>query len=372
MISLDPLEVTARVVPSLYRLRYETWNYGDSVAFEAMLAAGDLLDDERLPAFAYGWMRAWATRARPYVRLDSTAPGLVITQLARRHDDALLLQAAYDLAGYLMSRPRLSGIYEAWTAAPLQHPYGPGTLDARGTLLVSNPPPGVFVDNMHFEPPFFAALAAVSGDQGHLAAALDQARGYIALLQPTGGTFSHFALRNVPGTFGHGWGRGQGWALLGLLDVLDELRPLQSSLDDAQTQTVGEIAASAAGLVDAQVGWQRDDGHWYAVVDDPRSGDEHSTAAFMSAGFYRALEAGVVSGPVVEAAADAAYAATCAAIDADGTLTQVSAAVMACTEQSHYAHVPRGYLVPWGQGPIVLAAAARAVWRKSGSTQPRV
>jgi unsaturated rhamnogalacturonyl hydrolase len=36
----------------------------------------------------------------------------------------------------------------------------------------------------------------------------------------------------------------------------------------------------------------------------------------------------------------------------------VSANVFACTVASHYHHVPRGAVVPWGQGPLLLAAAA--------------
>jgi unsaturated rhamnogalacturonyl hydrolase len=50
-----------------------------------------------------------------------------------------------------------------------------------------------------------------------------------------------------------------------------------------------------------------------------------------------------------------ALRATLACMTAEATLAGVSAAVMACTEPTHYAHVPRGFDVPWGQGPLVLA-----------------
>ncbi len=33
----------------------------------------------------------------------------------------------------------------------------------------------------------------------------------------------------------------------------------------------------------------------------------------------------------------------------------LTAAVRACTQRSHYAFVPRGFFVPWGQGPAVPA-----------------
>jgi len=33
----------------------------------------------------------------------------------------------------------------------------------------------------------------------------------------------------------------------------------------------------------------------------------------------------------------------------------VTAAVMASTRKSHYEFTPRGFSVPWGQGPLALA-----------------
>jgi len=33
----------------------------------------------------------------------------------------------------------------------------------------------------------------------------------------------------------------------------------------------------------------------------------------------------------------------------------VTAAVMASTRKSHYEFTPRGFSVPWGQGPVALA-----------------
>ena len=43
-----------------------------------------------------------------------------------------------------------------------------------------------------------------------------------------------------------------------------------------------------------------------------------------------------------------------------GTLSGVSAAVWAATVISHYGSVPTGFQVPWGQGPLLLAAREQA------------
>jgi unsaturated rhamnogalacturonyl hydrolase len=358
----EPADVARLVAPTLTGLRYDTWNFGDSVGFEAMLAAADLLDEQRWSYFGWGWARAWASRSTPFVRQDCTAPGLAITALAQRFGDGVLLDAAVALARFLMSRPVLRGVYQTSVQAPLQQPCGPAQLDPAGAAMLADPPAGVFVDCLHFDPPFFAALAAATGDLAFADAALTQACGYLTALGRPDGLFDHFLLQGIDGRFGRGWGRGQGWAMLGLLDVVEQLAPLVGLLSDDQNAALTRIGAAAAALVTAMVRLQRPDGHWPIVITDPTSGDESSTAAFMAAGFHRALQLRIVTGPGVERAATAAYAAMWSAVDDTGTLTGVSAAVNACTDDSHYAHVPTGFRVPWGQGPVLLAAAARAGW----------
>jgi unsaturated rhamnogalacturonyl hydrolase len=344
------------VADTLLGLPYETWNFGDSVAFEALLAASDRLDDPRYASFAHGWMRSWATRAKPYRRLDCTAPGLAMVHAAQRFDDGLLLTAATELADYLMTRPRVHGVYATWDHSPLLAPYGPATLHGRFAALLADPPAGVFVDCLHFDPGYLVALGAATGIEKYWRAGLDQAVGYVRLLQVPAGLFDHFVLDGEPGSFGPGWGRGQGWALLGLLDVVEGARRID--LDAEALALVDGLGAAAALLIGAMCATQGPDGHWSAVVTDSESGPEYSTAAFMAVGFRRAVELDLLPPdclPTVRDAAHAALDATRAALDPGGTLTDVSAAVWACTEPSHYSHVPRGFLVPWGQGPALLA-----------------
>lgn len=336
------------VAATLPRLPFETWNFGDSVGFEAMLAGSDAMGNEGLFSFAHGWMRSWATRARPYRLLDCTAPGLAMVEVAERTGDGTLTSAAVGLARYLMSRPTLDGVFEVWEKTCLMLPYGGEALPADEAQLLAEPPPGVFVDCMHFDPPFFTALGKLTGDESLVDVGVQQALLYGSRLQQESGLFDHFALRGVSDrTFGPGWGRGQGWALLGLLDVIRLLGP-----DDVDRPTLAERAER---LIRAMLELQLPDGHWSAVVTDPSSGVESSTAAFMAAGFRRAVRLGVIEEEEVRSAAQRALSAALDYTDEQGRLREVSAAVMACTRPSHYSHVPRGFLVPWGQGPLLLA-----------------
>lgn len=336
------------VADHLLTLAYRTWSFGDSVAFEGMVAASTVLGDDRWLQFARGFTRGWATRAEPYVRLDCTAPGLAMVQIYRATQDPLVLQGALGLAHYLVTRPRIDGVFATWEHSPLQQPYGSEQLSAEEAALLANPPAGVFIDCLHFDPPFLVALGAVSGEPALVDEGARQAVGYVRLLQTETGLFDHFLLEGSPRTYGPGWGRGQGWALLGLLDVLDEL-----PTDHPCRQ---ELAAAATRLTAAMIRLQRDDGHWYAVVDDPASGEETSTAAFMAAGMLRAAGSSI-SGDEARAASHRALEAALKSTGTDGILGGVSAAVNACTNPSHYAHVPRDFVVPWGQGPLALALA---------------
>ena len=78
----------------------------------------------------------------------------------------------------------------------------------------------------------------------------------------------------------------------------------------------------------------------------------------MAAGFLRAARTGV-AGDAARIAAERALQAALTSTDEHGILKGVSAAVNACTLPSHYAHVPRGFNVPWGEGPLALALAER-------------
>lgn len=354
-------DVRRRLAESLVELPYETWNFGDSIAFESLLAATDICGDGRYASFVHGWLRSWATRATPFRRLDCTAPGLAMVQAAERFRDSQILAAAVRLADYLLDRPRWDDVFLTWEHSPLMRPYGGAELDAHAEALLADPPAGVFVDCLHFDPPFLVALGRATGEDGYLAEGLAQAVGYVRLLQAPSGLFGHFVLAGEPGTFGPGWGRGQGWALLGLLDVIEQASTRE--LAEAAADAVAHLRACAARLIAAMVKCQDPDGHWPAVVTDSGFGPESSTAAFMAVGFRRALDLQIVAAadrPGVAAAAAAATTAIAAAITENGTLANVSAAVMACTAASHYAHVPRGFRVPWGQAPALLALAGSA------------
>jgi unsaturated rhamnogalacturonyl hydrolase len=341
-----------RAADLLTRHPFRGWFYGDSVGFEGLLAASDLLSEQRWQGFAHGFLRGWASRLEGYQEMDNTAPGRALCQLVERTGDELLLEAGIALATWLRSRPTIgAGAWVSFAAAPLREPYGGAGLPPAEAALLQAAGPGVYLDCLHFDPPFLVHLGRLLGDEAMLEAGVEQALAYVAMLQdPDSGLFRHFWLERTGRAYALGWARGQGWALLGLLDVLEQLpagHPAWSS-----------VAAAARSLAGAMAALQRDDGSWWAVAQEPASGPEASTAAFMATAFARGVGLGVLPAEPFRSAGWRAWAATRACLDGTGVLTGVSAAVWSSTSLEHYFHVPRGFTVPWGQGPLLLAAGA--------------
>jgi unsaturated rhamnogalacturonyl hydrolase len=338
---------------TLLRTKMETWNFGESVGFEGLMLASEVLERPELEFFLRGWLRGWAARRNPFRRLDTTIPGHTSVKVALKYKDDFIMEALVETSNYLRARKKLFGIYETWDSSPLLRPYGGVSLSPEHAKLLANPPAGVFIDCLHFDPPFFAALANAVQDRELMSDAAHQALAYIDRLQDPTGFFWHFALEGQEDNFGPSWGRGQGWALLGLVDVIKEI---QESRWNKEFATQLELLQTAVRrLVNYMLRHQQEDGHWSARVESDNPTHEASTAAFMYVGMLRAANIGIVRFEEIQESIDSALEATMASVEPSGLLNPVSAAVMACTEPRHYDHVPTGFMVPWGQGPALMA-----------------
>src|SRR3954467_13194550 len=75
---------------------FACWHYGDSIGFEGLLAATDLLGDGRYEGFVHGACKAWIPRARPYREIDNTTPGYALCLLHERTGDEGVLTACLE------------------------------------------------------------------------------------------------------------------------------------------------------------------------------------------------------------------------------------------------------------------------------------
>lgn len=347
-------QLIKRVAERLCAHPFTGWFYGDSIGFEGLVAASDILGNSRWFDFSHGFFRAWATRMRPFYPDDNTAPGHIMCEVIERTGDEVLTEAVIALAKHLRSRRKHGSVSFTFEDAlrSLRQPYGGVKLTADQRIQMKNPGAGIWLDCMHFDPPFFAHLSRIHPDGGWDKLAVAEIIGYKDLLySETTGLFRHYWLENSGRSYIDGWGRGQGWALLGLLDVASLVAP---EMKGAQ-----EVRAEAVSLARRMLDYQLADGNWHCMVHEPRSGPESSTAAFMATAFYRGIRMGMLSPDEFTEPAERAYKAMMKNLDVKGNLLGVSAAVYSALVDEHYWNVPLNQIVPWGQGTVLTAIAAR-------------
>jgi unsaturated rhamnogalacturonyl hydrolase len=323
------------------------WFYGDSIGFEGLLAASDIVGDRRYEAWVDGALRSWAARGDVLRESDNTAPGHAMCLAYERSGSVAILERANALAAFLAARRRIGRAFVSVERALLREPYGAAPLPPDERVLLLDPGAAVYVDCLHFDPPLFAHLGTLTGRHDLIALAAEQALAYTELLQDSSGLFWHFRLEKTGKRYGYAWGRGQGWALLGLVDVLRYLPHADPAYPDL-TKALTRVAEALAGL-------QEPSGGWRAVVTEPDSGPETSTAAFAAAGFAEGIRLGLLGEKFRECAL-AAWESAWSEVDDTGLVAGVSAAVWSSTHESNYANAPTGFDVPWGQGALLLAA----------------
>ncbi len=335
---------------------FQPWFYGDSVGLEGLLCAGELLHDPFYEGFVHGMARGAMARDGAPRPMDNTVPGHVLTNLAVRRGDERLLADLGRLIGFLRDRPAVSGVPLSLERAGLMHPYGGVPLPEDEVALVEDPGAAVYVDCLHFDPPFFTTYGLALGDSELVEEGIAMAEAFAALLQGNRGLYDHFYLVKTDSTYIPGWTRGQGWAALGLLDVIEGV-----GVDDRRVQTLRD---SLTRMCAAMINCQRPDGHWGSLAT-LESGIETSAAAFFASVFMRMGRLGM-GWPELDRAGERAYTAMIDSVDDSGWLRGVSATVWSSTQMGHYLHVPLDHMVPWSQGPLLIALHERVRSQKEG------
>lgn len=334
----------------LLRYDWKVWFWGDSIGMEGLLDAAHLLGERAYASFVHGVLKAWSARLDPQRRWEYTAAGVALLRVCAATHDHALLEAAVRHAAYLAGFRRTEhGAYIRYEDAqfnlPPELPAGGGA-KAPG-LPVGDGGPCVFVDSMHFDGPFFCRLYGMTGDARYRQLGIENIVASIELLfDRKRHLFNHFwseKQRTVNGVF---WGRGQGWALLGMVGVLESL-PVDDPAFAGLRDVLRQQCAALASLQDTS-------GHWHTVVDDADSYLESSVAAFVVDGFSRALRNGWL-GDEYRPVVDRAMAALLAQVAADGRLDGVSYETYPSFAAEHYRLMPCGAMVPWGQGPLLAA-----------------
>ena len=149
---------------------------------------------------------------------------------------------------------------------------------------------------------------------------------YANKLQRTDGLFMH--AQNGP----HAWGRGNGFALLGLTDALSHLPDTWQGRAEVLDLFRRHLAALAKH--------QSDDGSWRQVVDDPSSYRELTVTAMTTAAIARGLSRRWIDRQTYEPIMNRGWQAVAARVNADGTVKDVCSSTGAGATKEYYLNRP--------------------------------
>ncbi len=319
-------ELIAKVCAKTMQWRFRMWGFGEAVALRGLLAAFRRTGDCEPLGFVKALLRCYLGRRVGTSFEEHIAPGRELLLLYELTGEEEFLCAAGQLAALHASFPKNP------QGARLHRP------DLQGWRSQ------IWVDCMDAEPPFLASLGRLSGNAECTDRAAEEIAAYARLLQdPDTGLFFH-GYEEACGRNGQLWARGNGWALMGLVETLANLPP--------DHPRFGELRARLNTLCVALARCQRPDGFWNTVIADDRTAGESTLAAMVACALPRAFASGLVDCDAFGNMSNSSRTAVLGAVNEDGSLQFVTEATP-IGEWAMYA--TRGFGVfPWGQGPLLL------------------
>ncbi len=194
--------------------------------------------------------------------------------------------------------------------------------DASGNVLEAMPYNDQFSDAVFMGTVILAQAGALTGDTRYFAMADRHLRYMQQLdLRPDG------LYRHQPATDA-AWGRGNGFAAIGLAMTLTELQPRSTGYDHA--------LASYRQLMMALLPFQTRDGLWRNVIDHPGAYPEFSATAMIGFALQRGLENGWIKGTAFRQAVDRAWLAVNSRTSSSGSFIDVCESTARMTSLEQY------------------------------------
>ena len=279
--SREPLAI-AKVLAAKYP-QNPLVSYIPSVAWFNTLRLADITKDDALRQKVLSETRPWLSRERPLfgerIALTAVAGTLIYAELARRGEEsarALGIQGADEALK---------------TASTGYAQHGAG-----------------WTDDMFMLASILSRSGTMPGrerDLDHLATML---LSYARRLQRQDGVFDHFDGRIA-------WGRGNGFASLGLTEALTAL--------PANHQARASLLEAYRRHANGMRAMQAPDGMWRQVVDEPGAYREESVTAMTVAAIARGLRLGWLDGKTYRPVVDRGWRALAAHVTQDGAIVDI-------------------------------------------------
>lgn len=201
---------------------------------------------------------------------DPAANGEVCLRAYEKTGDRFFLEGAERMLDYLMTRaPRTKDGIICHNNASFEEGFSDRQL---------------WIDGLYMVPPFLAVM-------GQTREAMEQIRGYVRHLRDEKtGLFFHI-VDTEQGRFVRKkrWATGNGWALLGLIRVIDTLK---ASGESALQQEATDLYLS---LLQAMLRYQNGDGRFHDILDEGESFVDGTSALMMAASVFHGMAKGLIS-----------------------------------------------------------------------------
>ncbi len=219
-----------------------------------------------------------------------------------------------------------------------------------GTLARPRPQPvSLWVDDLYMSVPFLAKMGALTGDRRYFDDAARQVIQFSRrLLNPSLGLFDHSWFENTAYDPRFYWGRGDGWALMAIAELLSAM-----PADHPERRVVLDIFQRAVqGAAAAQSG----NGLWHQLLDKPDSYLETSASAMFVFAIARGVNRGWVS-PAYAPVAQTGWQAVAKRVRSDGEIEGICVGTTAAYDAVYYYNRPTDVAALQGYGPVLMAGA---------------
>jgi len=309
---------------------FRIWGFGEGVALRGLLAVGRASGDGELARFVEGLLRTYVDRGVGGKNEDHIAPGNELLELYENTGDKSFLDAAIKLAELNASFPKNP------LGARMHRPDMPGWRKQ------------IWVDCMDVDGPFLVRLGNLLGEEAYVQQGLDELLGYARSTQiddgsETSGLFWHGYEMDC-GTNGQLWARGNGWALMGMVETLK----LLPEPHEARSELLDRLSSQCRALKR----YQSRSGLWNTVITHPETYLESTLAVMAAWSLREAFGANLLDETEFGEMERQARQAARACVNGNGELERVSDATP-IGELKMYATRPFG-VFPWGQGPLLL------------------
>jgi rhamnogalacturonyl hydrolase YesR len=221
---------------------------------------------------------------------------------------------------------------------------------ADGTLARPRPVPvALWVDDAYMSIPFLAQMGALTGERRYFDDAARQVTGMSERLFDAGkGLYDHSWFEDAPNDARFFWGRGAGWMLMAMAELLS----VMPADHPDRARVLQQFQRAVQGVASVQGGT----GMWRQLLDRTDSYLETSATAMFTFAIARGVNRGWVS-PAYAPVAQTGWRALEQRVRADGQIEGICVGTTAAHDAVYYYNRPTALGAMQGYGPALLAGA---------------